>query len=280
MTDRTGPLEGRVALVTGCGRENGIGFAVAARLAAQGAAVAMTDVRRSGVGNAGESEESLERGPGLDGLAQRLRDGGAEAIDLYGDVSEPGVAEDMVRATIAGLGRVDILVNNAAAPQGDDRRPIEDVPDSAFDLLVGVNLYGVFQMCRAVVPSMRAHGHGRIVNVASMYGRRGFPNNAVYSMTKAGVIGFTQSTAVELAPFGITVNAVCPGFIRTSRVESGMRRRSATSEGEYLDAVGGVPAGRTGSPGDIAAVVASLAADDAGYVTAQSIAVDGGKLGF
>ena len=282
MTTDTGlgALAGRVALVTGCGRENGIGFAIAKRLAGLGAAVAMTDARRSGVGNAGESDQDLDQGVGLDGLARRLRDEGHRAVDLYGDVSRPGVAEELVAGAVAEFGRLDILVNNAAAPQGDDRRPLDEVPDSAFDHLVSVNLYGVFQMCRAAVPAMRENGHGRIVNIASMYARKGFPFTAVYSMTKAGVIGLSQAAAVELAPHGITVNAVCPGFIQTSRVESGMRRRGVTSEAEWFEAIGGVPVGRNGRPEDIAAAVSALVGDDAGYITAQSITVDGGKLGF
>lgn len=273
-------MSARVALVTGCGRDDGIGAAIARRLAADGLAVVLTDVEPHGRANAGEDRSGGGPGPGLEGVVEQIcRDGGV-ASAAFGDVSAPGVAEELVEATIGRHGRLDVLVNNAAAPQGDDRRPVHDVPDAAFRHLVDVNLYGTFQMTRAAVVPLRDAGQGRIVNISSIMGRRGHPLTAVYAMTKAGVIGLTQATAIELAPHGITVNAVCPGFVRTSRVESGKRRRGVNADADYLAAIGGVPAGRIGSPTEVASTVAHLASVEAGYVTAQTVTVDGGKLGF
>jgi 3-oxoacyl-[acyl-carrier protein] reductase len=275
-----GAFAGRVALVTGCGRENGLGYEVVRELVGQGASVVMTDVEDKGVLNKDEPEGLRDEGVGLEALAARLADAGGRVEARRLDVAEIGSAADVVRATVERFGRLDILVNNAAAPQGEDRNPVEKAPDSAFRSLVDINLYGTFQLCREAIPVMRGNGYGRIVNISSMYARKGTPNSALYAMTKAGIIGLTQSMAMEVAPHGITANCVCPGFIYTSRVQSGMRRRGITDEATWLEQVGHIPVGRNALPDDIAAAVVFLASEPAGYVTAQSLTVDGGVLGF
>jgi 3-oxoacyl-[acyl-carrier protein] reductase len=181
----------------------------------------------------------------------------------------------MVDAAVAAYGRLDVLVNNAAAPQGPDRADIESVPFELWDRLIRVNLTGTYLMCRAAVPVMRKQRYGRIVSISSMAGLSAAPLSTAYSASKAGVIGLTRALAMDVATWGITVNAICPGLVGTSRaiidpnpdldVEATLAARGAR-----------VPVGRVGLPTDIAAAVAYLASEDAGYVTAQTLVLDGG----
>ena len=143
---------------------------------------------------------------------------------MLGDVSQEADANRMVAEVLARYGRLDILVNNAGAPQGADRNEIENVPVDAWDLTMGVNAKGAFLMSRAAVPAMRKAKWGRIVSVSSKAAFRPGKRRATYAASKAAIVGFTKSLALDLAPFGITVNAVCPGPIRTSRAISTNRR--------------------------------------------------------
>jgi NAD(P)-dependent dehydrogenase (short-subunit alcohol dehydrogenase family) len=268
-------LSGLAALVTGCGRARGIGRAIALTLAAAGADVAVTDVAASGIRNVGES------GPagtdGLSDLVDQIKQLGCRAIGLTGDVADAADVEAVVATAVAELGRVDILVNNAGAPHGGDRAPSWLVPELAYDEVMRVNAKGVFLMSGVVIRHLLHRGaRGRIVNIASVAGKVGYPERAVYCASKFAVIGLTQAMAQELAPRGITVNAVCPGAVATDR-NVATRHRAATTGDAAADNASSSPVGRIGEPDDIARAVLYLVDPAASYVTGQSLVVDGGR---
>jgi 3-oxoacyl-[acyl-carrier protein] reductase len=241
--------KGRVAVVTGGGR--GIGRAIAARLAEEGANVAIS--YRS---NDAAAEET----------AQKVRDAGAKCEIFKGDVASP---ED-VRALFAGVsdafGRVDILVNNAGITRDNLMMRMKE---DEFDEVLRTNLKGTYVCTRAALRPMVRARWGRIVNVGSVVGLVGNAGQANYAASKAGIIGFTKSVAREVAQRGITVNAVAPGYVETELT-------GGLPEGVKEQILAQVPSGRFGEPKEVAEVVAFLSGEGAGYITGQTIAVDGG----
>ena len=269
----------RVALITGCGKENGIGAATAQRLAKDGVVVVVSDVAAGGIDNDNTVQRAGSDWQGLDTLVTRIEATGGEALSLTGDVSTEEGAAHLVAETIEGYGRLDILVNNAGAPHGQDRGPIEEVPLSAWEAVMGINARGVFLMTRAAVPHMKARRYGRVVSMSSVAGLAALPERAVYCASKAAVIGMTRSIAYDLAPHGITVNCVCPGSIRTDRAISSTLRAGWTDvEAGLGERAKPIPVGRHGRPEEIAAIVAYLTSEEAAYTTGQAIPVDGGGL--
>jgi NAD(P)-dependent dehydrogenase (short-subunit alcohol dehydrogenase family) len=272
------PLQGLVALVTGCARFNGIGRATARALADAGAAVAVSDISEEGTRNdheqaIGDAHSASWRG--LTSLVDELRQSGVEAHAWIGDVSRSDDAERIVSETIAALGGVDILVNNAAAPHGADRNWSWEVPEAAFDEVMRVNTKGVFLMSTVVVRHLLGRQRpGRIVNIASAAGRAGAARRAPYCASKFAVVGLTQAMAKELAGHAITVNAVCPGLVDTDRqhVGEGSLGPGSTAEGPPS------PVGRPGTPLDVARAVLFLADPAASYITGECINVNGGAL--
>ncbi len=248
-------LSGQVALVTGSSR--GIGAVIAGRLAAAGAAVAVN--YRTGADAA-------------DAVIDRIRENGGEALRVPGDVSDEAAAEAIVKTTADRLGRLDILVNNAGVNRD---RLLMRMSASDWDEVLSVNLRGTFLPTRFAIPLMVRQRYGRIVNISSVVGLSGNPGQANYAASKAGQIGLAKAVAREVASRNITVNAVAPGFIESG--ESGGMAAELTDE-QRQQILNRIPVGRFGAAADVAAAVLYLASPDAGYITGQTITVDGGLI--
>lgn len=274
-------FDGQVALITGCARAQGMGRAMCAAFARAGADIVATDVAAGGTRN--ENDEGLAEArlgwKGLESLAAEVQGLGRRVLTLVGDVSRAADAERFAAEALAHFGRIDVLVNNAAAPHGADRRLLWEVPEEAWDLVLDVNLKGTFLMSRAVIPHMLSRARGRIINMASVAGKRGTARRGAYTASKFGVIGLTQSLAQEVAAHGITVNAICPGSVDTSRRESTARRERALAErdpGAPLLSL--PPTGRVARPDDIARLALFFASAASDHITGQAWNVDGGAV--
>lgn len=254
-------LEGRVALVTGGGR--GIGAAVATQLAQQGARVAVT----------ARSQNQVEQ------VADRLRGLGTEAIAVAGDVRLEADVQRMVEETATRLGPVDVLVCNAGVATS---APLVRISTEQWRRLMDVNAMGPFLCMREVLPGMSERGWGRIVVVASVAGLAGARYIAAYAASKHAAVGLVRVAALEHARKGVTVNAVCPGFVDTEMTEETLDRIEKTAgldrERALASLVGDAPLGRLITPGEVAHAVVGLCAEDAAAVNGQCIVVDGGEL--
>ena len=244
-------LTGKSALVTGGSR--GIGKAIGLRLATQGA-----DVAFSYKGNEAAARETARE---IQAMKRR-------ALAVQGDVSDVDSADTVVKAVLDAFEKVDILVNNAGITRDD---LIMRMSPEAWREVLETNLFGAFWMTKAVTrPMLKARG-GRIINITSVSGQAGQMGQANYSSAKAGLIGLTKATARELASRGITVNAVAPGFVLTELTQDlpDALKEEITSR---------TPLGRFGTTEEVANAVAFLASDEAGYITGQVLAVDGGLV--
>jgi 3-oxoacyl-[acyl-carrier protein] reductase len=269
----------RVALVTGCGSSIGIGAATVRKLAADGMIVVATDVAPRPVTNDLSSDDDLEPDwKGLDSLVEQVSTQGGTAIGMLCDVADEAAVGRIVAEVIDRFGRIDVLVNNAGAPHGLDRNQIEDVPLAAWERVMAINARGPFLMARAVVPHMRKARWGRIISLSSEAAGRGLPYRGAYSASKAAVIGMTRSLSIDLAVAGVTVNAVCPGSVRTARAMS-TARKDVGGDIEAALAVRAklIPMKRHGRPEEVAALIAFLASDVAGFITGQAIGINGGS---
>ena len=243
-------LAGQTAIVTGAAE--GIGEAVAARLARAGATVAVADRNEAGART----------------VAEKI---GSGAIAVALEVTDRNSVERMVQTVLDRTGRIDILVNNAGI--GGRAAPLWEQTDEHWNDCLAVNLTGVFYCCRAVIQHMRTRRYGRIVNVASIAGKEGNPNMTAYSASKAGVIAFTKSLAKEVAAEGICVNSITPAVIRTRILD-----QLTQAQIDYM--VQRIPMGRTGSVEEVAALIHFLASPDCSFVTGACYDISGGRATY
>jgi NAD(P)-dependent dehydrogenase (short-subunit alcohol dehydrogenase family) len=251
-------LAGQTALVTGGSR--GLGRAIAARLAKDGAAVCVNYASRA---DAAES------------IVNEIRAAGGRAIAVKADISDVSRVKAMVDGTASELGPVSILVNNAGTFY---RALLEDFEPSEMERMRRTNVDGLIQVTKSVIPGMKDRGYGRIINLSSIAAHgTAFPGTSFYAATKAAVVALTKRFAFEFGAHGITVNAVAPGFIVTDMAEE-------VAGAEFDQLVKRLSSitmtGRVGRPEDVANAVAFLAAPDSGFITAQTLTVDGGRMDF
>jgi NAD(P)-dependent dehydrogenase (short-subunit alcohol dehydrogenase family) len=252
---------GHVVVITGAAR--GIGKACALRFAQEGANVACLDLL-------------AEENEAVAGDCAAL---GAEVLALTCDVTDPESVRSCTEAVLKRWGRIDVLITSAGIYSGS---PLPEVKLSQWQRLIEINLTGVFLCNQAVAPTMMEQRSGSIINISSMAGRTSWPSTAEYSASKTGVIGLTRSVAMELAPYGITANAVCPGNTLTEMVHKVAEKQGALlgmSGQEWLDMrANDCPMKRLAEPWEIAGVCAFLASEDARYITGQALGVDGGLV--
>ncbi len=254
-----GRFDRRVAVITGAAR--GIGFGIAQRFASEGASIAILDLDETAAQEAADRLQTVE---------------GARAIGVGCDVVDSAAAEAAVQRVVDELGGIHILVNNAGVTRDN---LLFKMTEEDWDLVMGVHLKGVFNMTKAAQSRFVEQKYGKILNLSSVsaLGNRGQAN---YSAAKMGIQGLTRTLGIELGPFGITANAIAPGFIVTEMTDATARRlKLAPEELQRLNAEA-TPVRRVGQPEDIAAAAAFLCSDDASFITGQTLYVDGGrKLG-
>ncbi len=252
-----GRLEGRVAFVTGAGR--GIGAATALRMAEEGARVALADIDTEGCRQ----------------VAVQLERIGSEGLVVHCNVADSAMVQDAIDETAGHFGRLDILVNNAGVVRD---QLLFKMTEEEWDIVLNVHLKGAFLCSRAAQKYMVEQRYGRIVSLSSVsaLGNRGQAN---YSSAKAGLQGFTRTLAIELGPFGITVNAVAPGFIDTEMTRETARRQGLDPDEVIAQAAKTIPVRRVGQPRDVANLICFLCSEEAGFINGQIIYIAGGPRG-
>jgi len=246
-----GRLEKRIAIVTGAGQ--GIGRAIALAMAREGAALVIADLDEANAGAVGREIERV----------------GGKASALYTDISNEGSVRGMIDHTLNEHGRVDILVNNAGIFPTSS---VEEMAEEEWDRVIGTNLIGTFLCSRAVVSHLLTQRSGRIISLTSGRAFQGARHGAHYAASKAGIIAFSKSLALELAPYGITVNVICPGITDTAQPRGHQTEEQIYAQGQRI------PLGRIGQPEDLAGLAIFLASDAAGFITGQTILVNGGGI--
>lgn len=242
----------RTALVTGASR--GIGAAIATGLAKRGYDLVLNDIERQKAD--------------LEVVAEDIRGMGRRVEIVFADVSNKEQVEAMARKALDAFGRIDALVNNAGILIAGE---VDGLPEASWDAVMDINAKGSFMVIQSLLPSMKKRGYGRIVNIASIGGKHGAPQQAHYSASKAAVMGFSRVLAQEVGPLGITVNCVCPGIILTDMGRVNLDDPAVREAWQEKTAMA-----RIGAPEDVVGPVAFFASDDAGFVTGQTLNVDGG----
>ena len=264
-------LDGKVAVVTGAGRMRSIGRPIAVELARAGCDVVLT-----GSGRAPERYPDDEKQAGwrdIDSVAEEVQALGRRALPVVSDVSDPETVDRLVAEVLGTFGRVDIVVNNAAAARGADRVPVIDLDVELWRTIIDVNLNGTFYMSRAFGRALAAQGDGgSIVNISSDAGKVMAARMAAYSASKAGIHALTSAMAAELGGVGVRVNAICPGIIDTNRFDDVPRGQ------QWDNLVARIPLGRAGSGEDIAWLTLYLCSDQGSWITGQLYSINGGTL--
>lgn len=243
-------LKNKVAIVTGAGQ--GIGREIALTLAKEGAKVVVTDITDK-----------------IHDVVKEIESSGFQALAIKVDVLKRKQTEAMAKKTLQKFGRIDILVNNAGVYPF---KSLVEMEEEDWDHVLDVNLKGVFNCTKAVLPAMTKQMYGKVINITSIAGTKvGFSNLVHYSASKAGLLGFTKSAALELSQYGINVNAIAPGAIDTPGTRTTMGERKQIEEYAKI-----LPAKRIGKPIDVANLVVFLASDKSSYITGECIVVDGG----
>jgi NAD(P)-dependent dehydrogenase (short-subunit alcohol dehydrogenase family) len=278
-------LHDKVALITGAGGMRGVGRATAIKLAQHGADLALTDVQR---GPEDLPPAELRLGwRGIDSVAEEVLGLGRRCWTGPCDLGNRDQIQELVQQVLGQYGRIDILVNNARAIIGRDKVPITELPEEVWQHFLAINTTAVFLLTKLVGRAMVRQGRGgRIINIASNAAKQASARGAAYSASKFAVLGLTQASALDLAPYGITVNAVCPGPINTDRL-SYWERAKAEEEGIPLEefrarivkeAGQETPLGRIAESEDVANLVGFLVSDEACFITGQAYNVNGGLL--
>jgi len=252
-----GKLEGKIAIVTGAARGNGEGIAKV--LAQDGATVVLTDV--------------LDL---VHQTAQSITESGYRALSFTMDVTNPTEVNDVVQKVLMQFGKIDILVNNAGICKLAN---LVDMPNEVRDTMFNVNIEGTFIVTKAVLPSMLKQKYGRIVNLSSVTGPLVADiGETAYAETKAAIWGFTRALAFEVAKYGITVNAICPGMIDTEMVRGmAVQTNPNDPQSALRDLARGIPMGRLGTIEEVGQLAAFLASDEAKYITGTPVLIDGGS---
>ena len=273
-------LKGKVALITGAGGGRGMGRAIALRLAEEGADIVANDVA------ADPYRDRPSAWGGLTDLVKEIEAMDRRAVPAVADITDSDQVDRMVRMAVERLGHIDILVNNAASRHGRDTVPVVELDEDVWDEAQRVNVKGTFLCSRAVGREMVRQGNGgKIINIASIAGKHGVAGRAAYCTSKFAVIGLTQCMALEMAPYRVNVNAICPGVVDTQRIDllAGALAGEGQTEQEYRDELmrqvaSETPLGRVAHPSDIARMAAFLASSEADYLTGLSVTVSGGSV--
>ena len=276
-------LHGKVAIVTGSGGKNGMGRAIANRLAKDGAKIVVTDLV--------ESPYQDKNWNGLSSVVEEINLGGGESTKILADVTNSESIDNVIKKTIKTFGRIDILVNNAGSAAGSDRVPITELLEKDWDRVMNINLKGVFLFCKAVSKYLILQGNeGRIINISSIAGKKASETFGAYSTSKAGLIRLTETLALELAKYKITANSICPSWVQTERLDdfslidnkytsfksnlSEHQKRQLTVQGIESS----IPLGRLASVDDIAGAASYLSSNEASFITGISLNVSGGII--
>ena len=271
-------LKNKVALITGASGKKGIGRSIALRLAKEGVDIAINDIKKS--------KRISKKNTGLINLSKEIEKIGRKSLILEGDVSKSSDVISIFKKLNKEFGRLDILINNAAAPANLDRVPLIHLNEKIWDNIIKVNLKGTFLCCKYAAKLMiKKKSNGKIINISSTIGKDYVkPNYAAYASSKFGVRGLTQVLAKELGKYGIQVNAICPGVIITERTKD-IAKSLYNKNTKINDAIKKytnenlkeTPLGRLCSTNDVAQLVAFLASSESDFITGKSITLDGGK---
>ena len=271
-------LQGQVALITGAGRQGGLGLAIATRLAQEGARIVLHD--RGAVAGDIAPAHGVGVASDLEAAAAGLRAKGAEVVTVTGDLLDEAAIQSIVTAADQAFGRLDVLVNNAGI--GYLFGPLVEMKAEHLDAVLGVNLRAPVLMTKHAARLMIRSGQGgRVINIASQAAKSGFAFAVAYTASKHGLLGLTRASALELGPHGIAVNAICPNHVTTGLgawQNDFMSQARGESLDEYMAGMRArIPLGRTGQPQDTAEVAAFLCSPAAAYITAEAINVSGGE---